>query len=53
MSWLVPRHVQSGRDESSFSEWDHDSDAHHAAHEIEDGTMPPRRYTFTYPDAAQ
>jgi Haem-binding domain len=51
MSWLVRRDVESGRDELNFSEWDHDGDAHDAAHEIEDGTMPPRTYTLMHPDA--
>jgi hypothetical protein len=48
---VVRRDVESGRDELNFSEWDRDSDANDAAHEIEDGTMPPRRYTLLHPDA--
>jgi len=51
MSWLVRRDVDAGRDELNFSAWDRDSDANDAAHEIEDGTMPPRRYTLLHPDA--
>lgn len=51
MSWLVRRDVEAGRDELNFSEWDRNSDANDAAHEIEDGTMPPRRYTLIHPDA--
>jgi cytochrome c551/c552 len=51
MSWLVRRDVEAGRDELNFSEWDRDSDANDAAHEVEDGTMPPWRYTLMHPGA--
>lgn len=50
MSWLVRADVESGRDELNFSEWD-DGDADDAAERIEDGSMPPSRYSLVHPDA--
>ena len=51
MSWLVRSDVESGRDELNFSEWGEDSDADDAADAVEDGSMPPSRYTMLHPDA--
>jgi hypothetical protein len=51
-SWLVRGDVESGRDELNFSEWDRDDgEADDAAEEIEDGAMPPSKYTLLHPDA--
>jgi hypothetical protein len=36
---------------SQLSEWDDHSDAHDAAEEIENGSMPPRQYKLVHPDA--
>ena len=52
MSWLVRRDVEGGRDELNFSEWGEDGDeAHDAAEEVEDGSMPPSQYQLLHPDA--
>lgn len=52
MSWLVRRDVEQGRDELNFSLWDGDGgDADDAAEAIEDGSMPPDRYTLLHPSA--
>lgn len=52
MSWLVRRDVEQGRDELNFSEWDrHSGEADDAAEAVEDGSMPPRRYTLLHPSA--
>ncbi|MGH9035238.1 MAG: heme-binding domain-containing protein [Acidimicrobiia bacterium] len=51
-SWLVTRDVDQGRDDLNFSRWDEDGDrADKAAEEMEDGTMPPRRYELAHPGA--
>ena len=49
-SWLLQRDIEQGRDELNFSDWD-DGDADDAVEAIEDGTMPPRRYTLLHPGA--
>ena len=52
MSWLVRQDVEQGRDELNFSRWDaDDNEAHDAAEAIEEGEMPPSRYTRLHPDA--
>ena len=62
MSWLLTSDVQKGRDKLNFSEWGRDAGgedrgggqsegAHEAADVVEDGRMPPGRYTLTHPDA--
>ncbi len=52
-SWLVRWDVERGREDLNFSTWDRDrEEAHDAAEEVEDGTMPPRRYTIVHPDAS-
>ena len=51
-SWLVRRDVESGRDELNFSDWDRNrGEADDATEEIEEGSMPPRRYELAHPDA--
>ena len=52
MSWLVRRDVEAGRDELNFSEWDRDdNDAGDAAETVEEGSMPPSRFTIAHPGA--
>ena len=52
MSWLVRQDVERGREELNFSVWDpEDNEADHAADAVEDGEMPPSRYTRLHPDA--
>lgn len=52
MSWLVRRDVEAGREALNFSDWDeYDSDAHDAAEEVEDGSMPPRQYELMHSGA--
>jgi hypothetical protein len=51
-SWLVRRDVEEGRDELNFSTWDQgEQEAHDAAEEVEDGSMPPSQYTWLHPEA--
>jgi Haem-binding domain len=53
MSWLVRKDVEDGRDELNFSTWDEDdNDADDAIETIEDGSMPPRRYTILHRGAS-
>jgi Haem-binding domain len=52
-SWLVRSDVESGRDEFNFSEWGRsEGDADDAVEAIEDGSMPPDRYTLIHRDAS-
>lgn len=58
-SWLAWRDVTSGRDALNFSEWvpgtealeDYADEATEAVEEVEDGDMPPWRYTIVHPEA--
>ena len=51
-SWLVRSDVEEGREEFNVSDWDrYRHDADDAAEEIEDGSMPPSKYTLLHPDA--
>lgn len=53
MSWLVRSDVETGRDEFNFSEWDRsEGDADDAVEVIDDGSMPPDRYTLIHRDAS-
>jgi hypothetical protein len=53
MSWLVRNDVESGRDEFNFSEWDRsEGDADKAIEVIQEGAMPPDRYTLIHQDAS-
>ncbi len=46
LSWYVQSHVDEGREELNFSEWDLDQDeADEAVETIEEGSMPPWYYT--------
>jgi len=52
MSWLVRRDVEQGRDELNFSTWpDDDGELDDAVEMIQDGEMPPSRYTRLHPGA--
>jgi uncharacterized membrane protein YgcG len=52
MSWLVRYDIDRGRDALNFSEWGADgNDAHDAAEEVEDGSMPLDRYVRLHPGA--
>ena len=51
-SWLVQRHVEEGREELNFSEWDLPQDeAEEAAEEVLEGNMPMRNYVWLHPEA--
>jgi hypothetical protein len=53
MSWLVRSDVESGRDAFNFSDWDRsEGDANKAVEVIEDGSMPPDRYTVIHSDSS-
>lgn len=52
MSWLVRRDVEEGREALNFSTWDQgEQEAHDAAEEVEDGSMPPSQYLLIHRDA--
>jgi hypothetical protein len=52
MSWLVRSDVDRARDELNFSEWDRDGgEADDAIEQVEEGSMPPDRYTLIHRDA--
>ena len=51
-SWLVRRDVDEGRSKLNFSTWGQgDDDADEAAEEVEEGAMPPSKYTLMHPGA--
>jgi Haem-binding domain len=53
MSWLVRSDVENGRDELNFSDWERDAgEADDAVEAIEDGSMPPDRYTLIHRNAS-
>lgn len=52
MSWLVQNHVDEGRRELNFSEWNRaQEEADEAADVVREGEMPPRSYTLLHPEA--
>lgn len=51
ISWLVQRDVEEGRDELNFSEWTRAQEGEESAETIRDGSMPPRSYLLTHPEA--
>jgi hypothetical protein len=52
MSWLVRRDVEEGRDALNFSTWDQgEQEPHDAAEAVDEGSMPPKQYTFLHRDA--
>jgi hypothetical protein len=51
-SWFVYRDVVRGREELNFSEMGReDNETEKAAETVEDGEMPPFRYTINHPEA--
>ena len=51
VSWAVQKHVDEGRDELNFSEWNKRQEGDEAAETVEEGSMPPFYYTLTHPEA--
>jgi hypothetical protein len=51
LSWLVQRDVDEGREELNFSEWNRPQKGDEAAETVREGSMPPRSYLLTHPDA--
>ena len=53
VSWLVRRDVEEGRERLNFSEWGGEGagEVDDAAEEVEEGSMPPRKYELLHPDA--
>ncbi len=52
MSWLVRSDVDRGREAFNFSDWnEYDNDVDDAIEMIEEGDMPPGRYTMIHRDA--
>ena len=51
LSWTIQRHVDDGRAELNFSEWDRRQDADDIAEEVLEGSMPPRSYLLLHPEA--
>lgn len=51
MSWLVQQDVEEGRDQLNFSEWDRPQERDELTEAVEDGSMPPTKYTLLHPDA--
>lgn len=50
MSWAVRRHVDAGRHEVNFSEWDQpQGEADESAETVEEGSMPPWYYRLSHP----
>ena len=52
VSWLVQNHVDEGRRELNFSEWNRgNSESDDAAEAVREGEMPPRSYLLLHPEA--
>jgi mono/diheme cytochrome c family protein len=51
VSWLVQRDVDEGREELNFSEWNRPQEVEESAETVRDGSMPPRSYLLTHPEA--
>ena len=51
VSWLVQRDVDEGREELNFSEWNRPQEGDESAETVREGSMPPRSYLLTHPDA--
>jgi hypothetical protein len=51
-SWLVQHHVDEGRSELNFTEFDKpQKEAHEAAEMVEEGKMPKKSYLLLHPEA--
>jgi hypothetical protein len=52
LSWLVQSHIDEGRAELNFSEWNRtQEEADESAESVRDGEMPPLYYLVTHPQA--
>lgn len=51
MSWLVQSDVDEGREELNYSEWSQRQEGEESAETVRDGSMPPRSYLLTHPEA--
>ena len=52
VSWLVQRDVDEGREELNLSEWNRpQEEAEESAETVREGSMPPRTYLLTHPEA--
>ena len=51
ISWLVQHDVDEGRQILNFSEWNRRQEADEAAETVREGSMPPRTYLLTHPEA--
>lgn len=51
ISWLVQRDVDEGRQELNYSEWNRAQEGEESAEAVRDGSMPPRSYLLTHPEA--
>lgn len=50
ISWALQSHIDAGRDDLNFSEWDRpQKEAHESAETVEEGSMPPWYYTLVRP----
>lgn len=51
LSWLVQRDVDEGREHLNYSEWNRPQEGEESAETVREGSMPPRSYLLTHPDA--
>jgi hypothetical protein len=52
MSWLVRSDVEEGRRSLNFSTWGTgEQEIHDAAETVQEGSMPPRKFTLLHPSA--
>lgn len=51
VSWLVQIDVDEGREELNYSEWNRSQEGEESAKTVREGSMPPRTYLLTHPDA--
>jgi hypothetical protein len=47
----VQRDVDEGREELNYSEWNRPQEGEESAETVREGSMPPRSYLLTHPDA--
>jgi heme-binding protein len=50
-SWLIQKHVEQGREQLNFSEWNRPQEAAEAVETIQEAEMPPRSYVPFHPKA--
>lgn len=51
LSWLVQRDVDEGREHLNYSEWNRRQEGEESAETVREGSMPPRSYLLTHPNA--